>query len=104
MKAFVVLAFAAFLISVPAACKSSPESTTVTQTHADVCPACKDKVTWVYGQWPGGPKGIPTGKKVVTHDCAGCKQAWSSAVAEHSACSNCLQQAAMCPACQAQKK
>ena len=103
MKVVLVLAMAAFLGSLTAGCSTSQKSgVAAEQVHE--CPACKEKVTWLYGHWPGGPKGIPTGKKVVTHECSMCKQAWSSAVADASTCAACSQQVAVCPACLSARK
>jgi len=97
------LAALACWISLPVSFKSSPDAR-VAAAQAHDCPPCQERVSWLYGHWPDGPKGIPTDKKVVTHQGSGCKQAWSSAIAEGSTCPACAQQVAMCPACQAQSR
>lgn len=87
-----------------AGCAQSPKvSSAATAAAAPTefaCPMCKEKVTWVYGGWPGSPKGIPTGRKVVTHTCPHCQKEWSSNLSVTTTCSMCGDAHEKCPMCQ----
>ena len=70
--------------------------TAVETPKAYNCPACKDKVTWMYNS-----KGLPTGFKKVEHTCPSCKKAWGANVSSANACGECAKAEKMCPTCMA---
>ena len=95
MRSVVLLSAVCLLGWLAASCETSPKSTTEAATYQ--CPECRDTVTWVYGT--GEAKGIPTGKKHVTHTCTMCKKEWVSGVSTTNACAVCNAEAHNCPTC-----
>ena len=62
------------------------------------CPACKDKVSWMYNS-----KGLPTGFKTVEHTCPSCKRAWWTNLSTTNTCSECARVEKLCPTCLAKR-
>ena len=87
-----VLCAAGWLVTGCGSSEKSPGTAAMYQ-----CPACKDTVTWVYGSGP--TKGIPSGKKVVTHTCPMCKADWVAGISQSNECAACNAKDGKCPTC-----
>lgn len=97
MRSVVFLSAVCTLGWLASGCESSEKSTAAAATYQ--CPSCKDTVTWTYGSGP--TKGIPTGKKAVTHTCTMCKAEWVAEVSTSNQCAVCNAKAEKCPTCTA---
>ena len=76
-------------------CSTSPKTSDVSTYH---CPQCKDTVQWTmpYGSAKGWIK-----QKEVVHSCPTCKKEWVANISTTNTCSECNQQALVCPVCRA---